>query len=70
VAEDLHALDEKIKSMMEIGENKNADTKATAWTCKVCGKEDKYSINIKRHHSLESPTSVTSVENYPQQELD
>ena len=53
---DLQALDEKVKSMMERGKNmipngKQANGRpkqATAFICKVCGKEDKIT-NIINH---------------------
>ena len=53
---DLHALDEKVKSMMEKGQKKIPNGKypngtpkhAISWICKVCGKEDKLA-NVTYH---------------------
>jgi len=49
VAADLQDLDDKINSMMEMGQNKNTgSTRGKTRICKVCGKEGKW-YNIKAH---------------------
>lgn len=59
VAVDLHALDEQIKSLMEIRDNTNTGTRGTAWNCKVCGMEDKYSSHLKNHIEAQHITGIS-----------
>ena len=56
LSEDLQALDEKLKSMMEKGQSmipngkhpNGTPKRAMVFICKVCGKEDL--LNVIRHH--------------------
>ena len=45
---ELHELDEKIKTMMVLGQNMTLDGKQTATVCQVCGKEG-YRTQIRDH---------------------
>ena len=47
-AGELHELDEKIKTMMALGQNMTHDGKQTATVCQVCGKEG-YRTQIRDH---------------------
>jgi len=59
VAANLQDLDDKIKSMMKVGENKNTGvTAGNTRICKVCGKEGEWS-NIKRHIEANHITGVS-----------
>ena len=60
-SEDAQELDEQIKSMMSISENKTTVGKQTitAWACNVCGKEG-HKANIKTHIEANHVTSNIS----------
>merc|ERR1712129_144577 len=58
VAADLQDLDDEIKSMIKLSENKTRNGKETAVNCKVCGNEGRMNV-IKQHIEANHITGVS-----------